>query len=72
MTEKSYYKAGLASVHWCSLELEKRMIALTIHGRLQGGHGILAILKMGKSLKDGNRGKKRGNRRQWNHWEKLS
>lgn len=33
---------------------------------------FLAILKMGKSLTDGNRERKRGNRRQWNNWEKLS
>ena len=35
--EKPYYRAEWASVHtWCSLELEKRMIAMTIHGRLRG------------------------------------
>ena len=63
MTEKPYYKAEWASVHmWCSLELEKRMIALTIHGWLWVSELLLAILKKGKSLKDGNRGRKRGNR----------
>lgn len=48
MTEKLYYKAVWPSVYTSySLELEEGMIALAVHGRLQGGGGVFSNLEDG-------------------------
>ena len=57
--------------HWASLGLEEGMI-VPFTGGFEVEVVFSAILKVGKSLIDGNKERKGGKRRPWHNWEKLS